>query len=143
MVDHTPSATAGAEPGAESSARSSSSNGLAFALHTIRLHAAANERDFERFMIREIFPTVNTQDPGGEDMGPDQHFLLDGGSDGEYVWMIRLEYFIHQTPTPTWLSNRVTESYSSVEDKIEPLGALVSTRLLTDVERWLRRLGVE
>ena len=53
------------------------------------------------------------------------------------------EGFIHQTPTPTWLSNRVRESYSGVKDKIEPFGTLVSTRLLYDVERWLRRIGFE
>jgi hypothetical protein len=139
MVEQAPSTTAGAEH----RAGGSSSNGLAFALHTIKLHETIGGRDFERFMIREIFPAVNTQEPGVEDMGPDQHFLLDGGSDGEYVWMIRLEYFIHQTPTPNWLLNRVTESYSSVKDKIEPFGSLVSTRLLYDVERWLRRVGFE
>jgi hypothetical protein len=128
---------------AEQSARNSSSNGLAFVLHTIKLHETANGPDFEKFIIREIFPAVNTQKSRFKEMAPDQHFLLDGGNDGEYVWMIRMEYFIHQTPTPTWLSNRVTESYSSVKDKIEPFGTLVSTKLLYDIERWLRRLGVE
>ena len=143
MVEQTPSQTGNAEPGEEPSAGASSSNGLAFALHTIRLHETANGRDFERFMIKEIFPAVNTKDPGFGDTEPDQHYLLDGGNDDEYVWMIRLEYFIHQTPTPTWLSNRVRESYAGVEDRIEPFGTLVSTRLLYDVERWLRRLGFE
>ena len=84
------------------------------------------------FMIKEIFPAVDTKDPGFGDTVPDQHYLLDGGSDGEYVWMVRMEYFMHHTPTPAWLLNRVDESYSSVKDKIEPLGALVSTKLLYD-----------
>jgi hypothetical protein len=44
MVDHTPSATSGAEPGAESSARGSSSNGLAFALDTIKLSLWESEQ---------------------------------------------------------------------------------------------------
>ena len=143
MVEQTPSSTGNAEAGAEPSAEASSSNGLAFGLHTIKLHETTNGRDFSRFMIKEIFPTVDTKDPGFGDTGPDQHYLLDGGSDGEYVWMVRMEYFIHHTPTPTWLLDRVTESYSSVKDKIEPFGTLASTKLLYDVERWLHRVAFE
>ena len=143
MVEHTPLAGADSEPGAKTGLGSSSSGGLAFALHEIKLHETSDVRDFERLMLTEVFPTVNTQEPDVQDMGPDQHFLLDGGSDGQYVWMIRIEYFMHHTPSPTWLHNRVEKSVSAVKDKIEPFGTLVSTRLLYDVERWRRRLGLE
>lgn len=143
MAEETRSTAGNTEPGAGSSAGASSGNGLAFGLHTIKLNEPAKGRDFERFMIREVFPAVNTQDPQAEDMGPDQHFLLASGGGGEYVWMIRLEYFMHHTPLPNWLLNRVDESYSSVKDKIEPFGTLVSTQLFYDVEAWLQRVGFE
>jgi hypothetical protein len=143
MTNAIPPAGAGPESQAEPSAESSASNGLAFALHTIQLHTTADANAFEALMIREVFPAVSTHDAGFGDNEPDQHFLLDGDSDRKYVWMIRLAYFVHATPTPTWMLNRVEESYASVKDKIEPFGTLVSSRAFYDVARWRRRLGFD
>ena len=96
-------------------------------------------------MLNEIFPTVDTRGSGFSDMNvnPDQHFLLGGRAFDEYVWMIRLEYFIHHTPLPTWLGRRASESYASVKKKIEPFGTRTSTELLYDVKEWHQRLGFE
>jgi len=141
MVEEPSSTTGNMKQAAEGSARDSSSNGLAFVLYTIKLHETANGHDFERFMIKEIFPAVNTQDSKFGEMAPDQHFLLDGGKEGEYIWMIRMEYFIHQTPSPNWLLIRAEEGYASVKEKVEPFGKLVSTSIHYDVERWLKRIG--
>jgi hypothetical protein len=143
MTDESSRAGAGPESRAEPSAESSSSRGLAFAMHTIKLHETAATHDFEALMIREVFPAVSTHDSGFGDNEPDQHFLLDGGSDREYVWMIRLDYFVHHVPAPTWLLNRAEESYASVKVKIEPFGTLVSSRTFYDVGRWRRRLGFD
>jgi hypothetical protein len=118
---------------------------LAFALHTIKLNETANERDFGKFMLNEIFPSVDTREldfPGAE-LNPDQHFLLGGRGFDEFVWMMRLEYFIHHTPLPTWLDRRAREGFASVKDKIEQFGTRTSTELLYDVKEWHQRLGID
>jgi hypothetical protein len=97
-------------------------------------------------MLNEIFPAVDTRASSAwssEESTPDQHFLLGGRGPNEYVWMIRLEYFVHHTPTPTWLFNRATESFDMVKDKIEQFGTLTSTEVLYDVKEWHQRLGRE
>jgi hypothetical protein len=124
----------------------SSTIALAFALHSIKLNETANEFDFEKFMLNEIFPSVDTRELGrapSVELAPDQHFLLGGRGFEEYVWMVRLEYFIHHTPLPTWLGRRAREGYASVKDKIEQFGTRTSTELLYDVKEWHQRLGVD
>ena len=145
MTDQAPSATGSVEQEAKTSALDSASIALAFVLHTIKLHETADAVDFEKFMLKEIFPAVDTRDSrfGDMEVTPDQHFLLGGRSFDEYVWMIRLEYFIHQTPLPNWLGNRARESYASVKDKIEQFGMRTSTELLYDVKEWHQRLGIK
>ena len=145
MSDKTSSKTSSVGQEAKTSSLESSSIALAFVLHSIKLHQTANGFDFENFMLKEIFPAVDTRDQGFGDMesNPDQHFLLGGRSFDEYVWMIRLEYFIHATPLPTWLGRRANESYAGVKDKIKQFGTLTSTELLYDVKEWHQRLGFE
>lgn len=127
------------------SALESSSIALAFVLHTIKLHETADAVAFESFMLKEVFPEVDTRRSGvgDDDAAPDQHFLLGGRSFDEYVWMIRLEYFVHHTPLPTWLGNRARESYAGVKAKIETFGKRTATELLYDVKEWHQRLGME
>jgi hypothetical protein len=108
---------------------------VAIVLRTITLHEAAVEDDFERFMLKELFPTVQT---GPADM-PDQHFLLRGGD--SYVWMSRLTYAVHQTPFPVWLGDRVNEMYETVREKVERFGTQTSLEICYDVARWRQHLG--
>ena len=61
---------------------------IAYVLQTINLHDGVNGDEFQKFMLQELFPTVDTN-PDGE---PGQHILLNGGSYDEYVWMSRLAY---------------------------------------------------
>jgi hypothetical protein len=145
MTDQTSSTTRSVEQEAKTSALDSSIVALAFVLHTIKLHETADAVDFEKFMLKEIFPTVDTRDSGFGHMEsiPDQHFLLGGRSFDEYVWMIRLEYYIHHTPLPNWLSRRARESYARVKDKIEQFSTRTSTELLYDVKEWHQRLGIK
>jgi hypothetical protein len=111
---------------------------VAFALHRITLHEGADEDEFERFMLEELFPAVNTN-PDGE---PDQHFLLKSDTFGpEYLWMSRMEYWIHHTPLPNWLLNRVEEMPSSMRDKLERFGTRTSSDVFYDVTGWRRALG--
>jgi hypothetical protein len=124
------------------SALDSSSIALAFVLHTIKLHDTVDAVAFEKFMLNEVLPVVDTHSPHLGETAPDQHFLLGGRGLDEYVWMIRLEYFIHQTPLPTWLGNRARESYAGVKDKIEQFGTRTETELLYDVKEWHQRLGI-
>jgi hypothetical protein len=107
----------------------SSTIALAFALHTIKLNETANELDFEKFMLNEVFPSVDTRGLGfpAVELAHDQHFLLGARGFDEYVWMMRLEYFIHHTHLPTWLGGRAREGYASVKDKIEQFGTRTST----------------
>ena len=124
---------------------SSSSVALAVVLHAIKLNEAANTLDFEKFMLHEIFPTADTRglSSGNENFKPDQHFLLGGREPDEYVWMIRLEYFVHQTPLPNWLHVRANGSFEGVRDKIEEFGKKISTEVLYDVKEWHQRLGFD
>ena len=120
--------------------------GLAFVFHTIKLNEGIDEQTFEKFMLNEIFPAVNTQGSGlaGADGGPDHHRLLAGQlSAREYIWMIHLEYFIHHTPLPNWLVKRASDSYEKVTDKIEAFGDKTATRILYDVGEWHQRLGLD
>jgi hypothetical protein len=147
MPDQTVPTTRSTEQGAKTDALDSSTIALAFVSHTIKLHDTADGFDFERFMLKEVFPAVDTRDAGfGNDeshVTPDQHFLLGGRSFNEYVWMIRLEYFIHHTPLPTWLGRRASVSYARVKDRIEQFGTRTATELLFDVKEWHQRLGFE
>lgn len=120
--------------------------GLAFVFHTIKLNEGVDEQKFEKFMLDEIFPAVNTQRSGvaGVEAGPDHHRLLAGQLwEGDYIWMIHLEYFIHHTPLPNWLARRASESYASVADKIEAFGEKTTTYILYDVKEWHQRLGLD
>jgi hypothetical protein len=135
MTDQAPSTTSSLE---------SSSIALAFVLHSLKLRETADAVAFETLMLEEVFPEVDTRGSGVGDMdvAPDQHFLLAGRSFDEYVWMIRLEYFVHHTPLPTWLGNRARDSYAGVKAKIEQVASRTSTELLYDVKEWHQRLGM-
>ncbi|MCZ7575366.1 MAG: hypothetical protein M5U01_42995 [Ardenticatenaceae bacterium] len=111
---------------------------VAFALQRITLHEGVNPDDFEKFMLAELFPIIATH---GENEGPDQHFLLSGGSNNEYTWMSRLEYWIHQTPLPTWLLNRVERMGDEARGKLDRFGILASPEIFYDVTGWRARLG--
>jgi len=146
MTDLTEPTGSSQQPEPKPSPLDSSTIGLAFVLHSIKLNEAANTDDFERIMLHEVFPSVDTLASSpwkGEESTPDEHFLLSGRGPNEYVWMIRLEYFIHHTPEPTWLFNRATASFDTVKDKIEQFGTLASTEVLYDVKEWRQRLGLD
>ena len=142
MADQTTATSGSNEPQVNTGDLALSSIALAFVLHTIKLHETADAVAFERFMLNEVFPTVDTHNAHMGETTPDQHFLLGGRGIDEYVWMIRLEYFIHHTPLPTWLGNRARESYAGVKDKIEPFGTRTATEFLYDVKEWHQQLGM-
>jgi hypothetical protein len=104
-------------------------NPVALSFRKIALHEGVSHRDFEKFMLEELFPTIDTSDDG---FAPDQHFLLqeDWPSD-VYVWMSRLEYSVHQTPFPGWLSNRLFDIYENAQGKLEPFGSYTADTLDT------------
>lgn len=75
--------------------------GLAFVFHTIELNEGVDKQEFEKFMLDEIFPIINTQRSSAANIetGPDHHRLLVSQPwEGDYIWMIHLEYAIHHTP---------------------------------------------
>jgi hypothetical protein len=120
--------------------------GLALVFHTIRLQDGANAQDFEELMLDEIFPVANSQESSfaGEGASPDTHRLLASNQfDKEYTWMIQMEYFIHHTPLPNWLSQRAAEIYESMAGKIEEFGEKTGTKIMYDVREWRQRLGLE
>lgn len=96
-------------------------NPVALSFRKIALREGVNKQAFEKFMLEELFPTVDTS---GNGFAPDQHFLLqeDWPSD-VYVWMSRLEYSVHQTPFPAWLSGRLFDMYEGARAKLEPFGS--------------------
>jgi hypothetical protein len=100
---------------------------VAYSFRELRLHEDVNNDAFERFMIGELFPTIDTSDNG---FGPDQHLLLqDDWHSDVYVWVSRLEYFVHQTPFPAWFSSRLGSMYEDAREKLEPFGAYTSEGL--------------
>jgi hypothetical protein len=111
---------------------------VAFVLQRIVAHEGVSGDDLERFLLQEVFPSLDTS---GEGEGPDQHFLLNDGARGEYLWMSRLEYSIHQTPLPNWLSARVNSMEEGVQEKLESLATRTSSELYYDVIPWRRMLG--
>jgi hypothetical protein len=105
---------------------------VALSFRKIALHEGVSHRDFERFMLEELFPTIDTSENGS---APDQHFLLqeDWPSD-VYVWMSRLEYSVHQTPFPAWLSDRLFDMYQNAQEKLEPFGRYTKDTLDTSFD---------
>jgi hypothetical protein len=95
-------------------------NPVALSFRKIALHEGVSHRDLEKFMLEELFPSIDTSEDG---FAPDQHFLLqeDWPSD-VYVWMSRLEYSVHQTPFPVWLTGRLSDMYENAQGKLEPFG---------------------
>jgi hypothetical protein len=96
-------------------------NPIALSFRKVALHEGVRHEDFEKFMLEELFPTIDTSEDG---FAPDQHFPLqeDWPSD-VYVWMSRLQYSVHQTPFPTWLHNRLHDMYENAQGKLEPFGS--------------------
>ncbi len=113
------------------------SGGVAFSLRRIRLKEDSDRDEFERFMLEDLFPSVDTSDSGEE---PDQHFLVqDTQSSDEYIWLTRMEYFIHQTPTPGWLLRRVEEMHGNAEERLSKYATALSSETHYDVARWRKR----
>ena len=102
-------------------------NPIALSFRKVALHEGVRHEDFEKFMLEELFPTIDTSEDG---FAPDQHFLLqeDWPSD-VYVWMSRVEYPVHHTPFPLWLSTRLSDMYEDAREKLEPFGAYTSDTL--------------
>ena len=100
---------------------------VALSSRKIRLHEGVRHDRFERFVLEELFPSVDTS---GDGSAPDQHYLYqkDWPSD-VYVWMTRLEYSVHQTPFPAWLSDRLFEMYEDARTELEPFGAYTANTL--------------
>jgi len=107
-------------------------NPVALSFRKIALREGVSHSDFEKFMLEDLFPTIDTSDDG---FAPDQHFLLqeDWPSD-VYVWMSRLEYAVHQTPFPAWLSGRLFDMYEGALAKVEPFGSYTADTLDTSFD---------
>jgi hypothetical protein len=111
---------------------------VAYTLHTIKLREGVSDDDFERFMLEQVFPAVDTSE---QDEQPDQHFLLGSEMFGDdYVWMSRLEYWIHHDPLPNWLGQRVERQVQEVKENMEPFGTITSSTTHYDVTGWRARL---
>jgi len=100
-------------------------NPVALSFRKIALHEGVSHSDFEKFMLEELFPTIDTSENG---FAPDQHSLMRFQEDWSsgvrtYVWMSRLEYFVHQTPFPNWLFMRLSDMYEDAQAKLEPFGS--------------------
>jgi hypothetical protein len=102
-------------------------NPIALSFRKVALHESVRHEDFEKFMLEELFSTIDTSEDG---FAPDQHFLLqeDWPSD-VYVWMSRLEYSVHQTPFPQWLTGRLSDMYENAQGKLEPFGSYTEDTL--------------
>jgi hypothetical protein len=102
-------------------------NPIALSFRKVALHEGVRHEDFEKFMLEELFPTIDTSEDG---FAPYQHFLLqeDWPSD-VYVWMSRLEYSVHQTPFPQWLTGRLSDMYENAQGKLEPFGSYTDDTL--------------
>ena len=116
----------------------SKSKPVAVVLHRITLREGADRDAFERCVLEEVFPAVATSK---DDEAPDQHVLLNGGDRDAYVWMARLEYFVHHTPLPTWLSNRAEKMQQDAGGKLAAFSTLAPPDIYYDVVGWRRRLG--
>ena len=57
---------------------------VVFSLYTIKLREGQDADDFEKFMLEEVFPTVNAN-VDGDLISVNQHVLLNAGSPDEYV----------------------------------------------------------
>jgi hypothetical protein len=111
----------------------------AFILQEITLRDDVDHDEFERFVLTELFPSIDTSGDGEE---PDQHFLLAGAVvPNEYVWLSRLEYQVHHTPLPQWLFNRVNRLRQESDGQLEAYGTRSSVQVHYDVIGWRRRLG--
>jgi hypothetical protein len=123
----------------ESSKKQEPVKPVAYAYHTIKLHDGVDSDDFEKHMLDEVFPALDTSEEGE---AADQHFLL--GSDtlgNDYVWMSRLEYWVHQTPLPNWLLQRVERQAKEGGVRLEPFATIAGSTVHYDVTGWRARLG--
>jgi hypothetical protein len=111
---------------------------VAFVQQMITLREDVSADDFEKFVLEEVFPSIDTS---GDGEGPDQHVLLAGSVSNEYVWLSRLEYMIHQTPLPQWLFNRVERLRQETPEKLEIFATRMPPQVHYDVTGWRRRLG--
>jgi hypothetical protein len=116
-----------------------SANGIAVATMTIRLREEADADAFEKRLLTDVFPAVDTS---GEGEDRDQHELFsDGETSRDYTWSSRINYDIEHTPTPTWLSQRVQKLVDEATRRVSDAGTVESSGYLFDVATWRARLG--
>lgn len=110
--------------------------GTAIVLQRIVPKDGVNAGDLENLILHDVFASVDTS--GGEGT-PDEHTLLDDGA--EYIWMSRLEYFMHATPTPAWLTDRVDDLHKQAHAKLDAMATLPEEPFHYDVGAWRHHLG--
>ena len=111
--------------------------GTAVLLQRITPKGDTNKHDLEKFILDELFPTVDTSSDG---LKPDEQLLL--SDEHQYLWTTRLEYPVHATPFPTWLLDRVTQLKDQAQTKLSAMATIDSADLYYDAAAWRRILGL-
>jgi hypothetical protein len=111
--------------------------GVAFILDRISVRAGVEDDAFERCMLGEIFPAIDTSAGAGQTIEAHEQFLLRGEDPGEYLWVSRIVYAIHATPTPQWLLNRVARIREQTPARLAEVGKLTAGGVNYDVAHWL------
>src|SRR5215216_8169487 len=96
---------------------------VAFSFRKIALREGVQKEAFVKFMLEELFPTLDTSEGAFGADHPDQHLLLQGDWPSDiYVWMSRLEYGLGHEPRPQYLLGRLDVTYEVAKEKLEPFG---------------------
>jgi|1185.fasta_scaffold1057755_1 hypothetical protein len=110
----------------------------AYVLHALTLRDAGRDEEFQKFMLAQLLPSINTSP---ED-DPDQHTLL-GGDTGNYVCLSRLSYGVHQTPFPTWLVDQVEELTRKLQAGLKDFANVSKSAFYYDVAAWRHHFGMD
>lgn len=111
-------------------------DGLTIGVNRIELTDERQREPFEQLMYEKVFPALLAD----ESAQPDdrQMLVMQLAAEGElvYHWITLATYFIHHTPTPTWITNRLDTMRDTANQLIGEYGAFASSEVFYDLKPW-------
>jgi hypothetical protein len=116
-------------------------DGLTIGINRIELKDEQQREPFEQLMYEKVFPDLLSD---GFAQPEDRQMLamkLAPEGDRVYYWITLATYFIHQTPTPTWITDRLDKMRDTANQLVGEYGTFASSEVFYDLKPWRQLLG--
>ena len=119
-------------------------DGLTISVNRIELRDDEQQTAFEQLVYEKVFPALAAVAADEVDRPDDRHLLVrEPAAEGDlvYHWIALTGYFIHATPTPTWIAKRIDMMRDTANQMVADFGAFTSEELFYDLRPWLQMMG--